>query len=86
TGLLTFSGVFGVGEGHLFHRRGSVKGVGVFCQIRKPFSEFPLGSRFLRASHIYTSPSLSRLLNSQSYFFNLISLNYMRQHSFGFSL
>ncbi|AAO57422.1 hypothetical protein PSPTO_3961 [Pseudomonas syringae pv. tomato str. DC3000] len=24
----------------LFHQGGSVKGVGVFCQIRKPFSEF----------------------------------------------
>ncbi|WP_152626982.1 hypothetical protein, partial [Pseudomonas syringae group genomosp. 3] len=31
-----------IGEGHLFHQGSSVKGVGVFCQIRKPFSEFPL--------------------------------------------
>ncbi|KPB75998.1 Uncharacterized protein AC505_3653 [Pseudomonas syringae pv. maculicola] len=40
-GLLTFTRVLGIGEGHLFHQGSSVKGVGVFCQIRKPFSEFP---------------------------------------------
>ncbi|KPX67933.1 hypothetical protein ALO53_103175, partial [Pseudomonas amygdali pv. photiniae] len=39
--LLAFTRVLGIGEGHLFHQGGSVKGVGVFCQIGKPFSEFP---------------------------------------------